>query len=337
LARSIGLKVCLLISLVGFLLSCGSDTTVPAGGDTGILFGNGDLAGNLDGSSGQNTSDIGTSAPDVPNTSLDQGSSVPADTGGSTASDTTTVLPCEPGSIEICMASCGSIGQRQCLKYWSACVPPQENCNDCLDNDCDGVVNNGCPPNLDCEPESEPCDCIDNDNDGFIDEGCVPKPQCDKEPCDCIDNDGDGTVDEGCPWWWFCDPEQECDCIDNDNDGQIDESCDPLPEECPGEECDCEDTDGDGLIDEECDCIPGTWRWCDEPVYCSWGKQTCLPNGKWAVCVEVDEAPPGCDEGGLFEGDIPLYDVGCCVDSGACCQNYPANDSVGDCTSWSCE
>ena len=34
------------------------------------------------------------------------------------------------------------------------------------------------------------------------------------------------------------------------------------------------------------ECTPGAQRWCDDAVYCSWGKQTCLPDGTWGRCVE---------------------------------------------------
>ncbi len=39
----------------------------------------------------------------------------------------------------------------------------------------------------------------------------------------------------------------------------------------------------DGGDDE---CVPGTERWCDDAVYCSWGKQGCLPDGTWGACIE---------------------------------------------------
>ncbi len=33
-------------------------------------------------------------------------------------------------------------------------------------------------------------------------------------------------------------------------------------------------------------CVPGQQRWCDGATYCSWGKQTCTPDGRWGDCVE---------------------------------------------------
>jgi hypothetical protein len=111
---------------------------------------------------------------------------------------------------------------------YGACVgevsPAAEVCGDGLDNDCDGVVDDGCP---------EICgDGLDNDGDGVVDDGCV-------EICgDGLDNDGDGVVDDGCPE--VCD-----DGIDNDGDGAVDENCIDI---CG----DGLDNDGDGVIDDGC-------------------------------------------------------------------------------------
>jgi hypothetical protein len=105
------------------------------------------------------------------------------------------------------------------------CVPTEETCGDGLDNDCDTIVDEGCPPTPPCVPTPEVCDGIDNDCDGSVDEGgvcCVPTA----EVCDGVDNDCDGSVDEDGACDPVCVPSSEtCDGVDNDCDGVVDEGC----------------------------------------------------------------------------------------------------------------
>jgi hypothetical protein len=68
-------------------------------------------------------------------------------------------------------------------------------------------------------------------------------------------------------------------------------------------------------------CVPGSEEWCDEPLYCAWGKQQCTPQGTWGPCKEVTQPPVGC--GG------PSYDPFCCAQHGQCCQI--GNQSIGNC------
>jgi len=68
---------------------------------------------------------------------------------------------------------------------WGPCsgetLPGNESCDDGLDNDCDGEVDEGCG----CVPTAEICDGVDNDCDGQTDEeltlGCVDG--CDAQAC----------------------------------------------------------------------------------------------------------------------------------------------------------
>ena len=211
-------------------------------------------------------------------------------------------------------------------------------------------------------PKEEICgNGVDDNDDGQIDEGCgkcgtggtgsteVPTvPGCGTGGSGAgggTGGAGSGTATGGSGGTDTpgCEPkgttESACgDGTDDDCDGQVD--CDDPDCQTPGQ-CGCQPTElkcGDGA-DDDCDgkqdcadedcknqCIPGAVRFCDDPVYCNWGQQACGPDGNWGACVEVP-APSGCE--GFFWDNS--YDESCCVSQGYCCQNYPAQDSVGNC------
>jgi DNA-binding beta-propeller fold protein YncE len=98
-------------------------------------------------------------------------------------------------------------GNRTCEgEFWSECggsVTPTEEICDGIDNNCNGLVDEG-PNNCSiCGPQPEVCDGVDNDCDGFTDEFvtnscgfCAEVPP--EEICgNDVDDDCDGLMDEG--------------------------------------------------------------------------------------------------------------------------------------------
>ena len=64
--------------------------------------------------------------------------------------------PCEPGEVQACVTVCGSAGTQLCFKEWGPCIPPEESCVGCVDDDCDGLINELCPDNPLCDPTPDP-------------------------------------------------------------------------------------------------------------------------------------------------------------------------------------
>ncbi len=94
---------------------------------------------------------------------------------------------CQTGNLGICAAgtyTCGERGEKVCMQNNQATdeTLAAGNCEDGLDNDCDGLTDIGADP--DCASVETACfDGIDNDNDGNI---------------DCADSDCAGKTDGEC-------------------------------------------------------------------------------------------------------------------------------------------
>jgi hypothetical protein len=87
----------------------------------------------------------------------------------------------------------------------------------------------------------------------------------------------------------------------------------------------CEDGGDDYPDDGGAECVAGAQRWCDDHVYCSWGKQTCLPDGRWGPCIE-----PTLTRDGLT--DRPDTSCGCryFYFNDACCEDQTDRDGDGN-------
>jgi len=173
-------------------------------------------------------------------------------------------LTCTDGDGDGYAVEGGACGAIDCNDNDSAINPGAvEVCDDGIDNNCNGQVDEGCSTctdedgdgyaveggacgAIDCNDddpnispaEAESCDGIDNNCDGQIDEGCSTCTDSDGDgyaveggSCGVIDcNDNDSAINPGVD-------EICCDAIDNNCDGQVDEGC----YECHGDDDDEED------------------------------------------------------------------------------------------------
>jgi len=268
---------------------------------------------------------------------------------------------CNPGDQRVCGVAIGECqqGVQTCLSsgVWSStCTnevgPSTETC-DGLDNDCNGVIDDGI--GCQCTPgESRVCgvnvgECQQGiqtcASDGLSWGVCAGSVSATLEICDGLDNDCNGLTDEGINCQCKAGDVQLCgsnvgqcmmgtqSCVSDGNGGFVWSGV------CVGdvgpssEVCDGLDNDCNGLSDDAvgCQCMPGETRTCGSNVgQCAQGIQTCNASGVWgSVCAgETGPSSEVCD--GLDN------DCNGAVDDGISCQCVlgsvrPCGSNLGQC------
>ncbi|MBI5489572.1 MAG: SUMF1/EgtB/PvdO family nonheme iron enzyme [Deltaproteobacteria bacterium] len=171
--------------------------------------------------------------------------------------------------------------------------PPAESCNR-IDDDCDGLTDDGLPTGLPTDPLCGPSDgtCVQGHEScigGLIE--CVGGTPPAPELCDDLDNDCDTTTDEDptdvgtecgtrtgwCePGTWICNPGGGREC-----DGDI---------EARAETCNGIDDDCDGIVDNH---LTDTFD-CTNPAVCIEGTPLC-DSGVWVCDGEVPGSLETCN------------------------------------------
>lgn len=251
--------------------------------------------------------------------------------------------PCYGGPFGTAGKGKCKIGIRTCevsgkVLRWGACegqvLPSQEDCSNSLDDNCNGLVNEGCP----CSTNDSPRVC------GSALGSCKPGQQ----RC------------EGGAWSWRCDAEQGptseiCDGRDNDCNGVEDDNltrscktaCGVGVERCvrgiweactaqnpKTEVCDNKDNDCDGRIDNgirrlcksNCGegvefCVEGRWLGCDapkpQPEVCNGKDDDC--NG--SIDDKVQELGQVCDNDTTQKGECEKGKVSGCQQGKLVCKS----------------
>jgi hypothetical protein len=251
--------------------------------------------------------------------------------------------PCNSGEVKPCGTDVGICkkGTATCENgQWGECdggvQPEAEACDDDVDNDCNGSINDGCPclqgDTRACGSSLGECtqgvqECLESGGEWLWGECTGGTPPQDEVCEDGLDNDCDGSLDNGCE----CeDGTRPCGlnvgiCHAGIQHCRYGEwlTCEGarMPED---ETCDGLDNDCDHLTDEGCECLDGEFESCgDDTGECRVGTRTCQ-NGHWGPCVGAqgpvaelcDSKDNDCDTD--IDEDFPDLLQGCAVGLGIC-------------------
>lgn len=200
---------------------------------------------------------------------------------------------------------CTTAAQQADPSSW-LCINPGDRCDDSIDNNLNGTLDEnlkcGSPPHC---VSVEVCNGIDDDCDGVRDEGCPTVCHGKPEVCDGCDNDCNGVADDAAPVPCGLEHPPNCRGVTTcnstqpigvggcfaTNPGYTVCNNTPLPEQCDNLDNDC-DGITDNVAPEPCGAVPG--RVYGGTSQCRLGQSSCV-SGAAQCSGDVPPSAEVCD------------------------------------------